>query len=216
LSAASKTIEEPTDEAAPRPSLGLRLKRLLIAPLLLLRQLRRPKAPAEDETPEEARPDARDARRRDAEETEEAPVAAPSLWRCLLPYGLVLLAGAAAGGGVLYWLSAQVIAHQSTELGEQQDEVARLKGMLAGYDKMMLEKHKKLEEEKGKRAELGNRLAIAQTDLTRRPPPEAGSSAGTQGSAGNPAEVGKTTDCTLRPGSVGNTLKACLEEFNRK
>lgn len=216
MSTASESIDEETDEAAPRPGLVLRAKRLLTAPLLLLRRLRRPKAAGEDETPEEAGPGARDARRRDAEETEKAPAAAPSLWRRLLPYGLVLLAGAAAGGGAIYWLSAQIIAHQSTELGEQQDEVTRLKGMLAGYDKIVIENHKKLEAEKGKRAELGDRLAIAQTDLSRRSPPEAGSSGGAQDSAGSPAGAGKTADCTLRPGSVGNTLKACLEEFNRK
>jgi hypothetical protein len=216
LSTASETIDESAEEAAPRPSLSMRAKRLLIAPLLLLRRLRRPKAAPESEESDEARPGARDARREESDEEAQAP-AAPPLWRRLLPYGLVLLAGAAAGGGAIHWLSAQVIASQSAELDERQDEVARLKGVLAGYDKMVLQNHKKLEAEQGKRAEIENRLAIAQTDLTRRPPPgEARNTGGTQGPASNASGAGKTADCTLRPGSVGNTLKACLEKFNRQ
>ncbi|MBI4988203.1 MAG: hypothetical protein HZC23_05210 [Rhodocyclales bacterium] len=206
LSAAS----ESDDEAAPRPGLVLRAKRLLIAPLLLLKRLRRAKATPEDEA-EEASPGARNARRAESDDATEAP-AAPPLWRRFLPYGLVLLAGAVAGGGAIYWLSAQVIALQATELGERQDEIARLKGVLAGYDRMMLKNSRKLEEEQGKRAETENRLAIAQTDLTRRPPP--GDARGTGGQAA--AGAGKAADCTLRPGSIGSTLKGCLEEFNRQ
>ena len=216
MSATSKTVDEPAEEAAAPPSLALRAKRLLIAPLLLLRRLRQPKVAEEREDAEEARPGARSARRDASDETDKAPVAAPPLWRRLLPYGLVLLAGTAVGGGAIYWLSAQVITHQSAELSEQQDEVTRLKGVLAGYDKLTLENHKKLEAEKGKRAELGNRLAIAQSDLTRRPPSEDGRGTGAGGSSGNAADAGKTADCTLRPGSIGSTLKACLEEFNRQ
>ncbi len=205
LSAASDSAEE----AAPRPGLVLRAKRLLIAPLLLLQRLRRAKT--ETAEAEEARPGAPDKRREAADEAAEAP-AAPPLWRRMLPYGLVLLAGAVAGGGAIYWLSAQVIAHQSAELNEQQEEVARLKGVLAGYDRMMLKNSKKLEDEKGKRAETENRLAIAQNDLTRRPPP--GEARGTGGQAA--AGAGKAADCTLRRGSIGSTLKTCLEEFNRQ
>ncbi len=224
MSAASKTVDEPAEEAAAPPSLALRAKRLLIAPLLLLKRLRRPKAVKQSEEAEEAQPRAGNARRGASEETETAPAAALPLWRRLLPYGLLLLAGTAAGGGAIYWLSAQVIAHQSTELSEQADDIARLKGVLAGYDRMMLENHRKLETEKGKRAELGNRLAIAQSDLTRRPPPReapaapsvaAPSASGQPSPARGQTEAGKTGDCTLRPGSIGSTLKSCLEEFNR-
>lgn len=211
LSAAS----EPDEEAAPRPGLVLRAKRLLIAPLLLLRRLRRPKAAPESEASEESKPRARNAGREESDEAEQAP-AAPSLWRRMLPYGLVLLAGSIAGGGAIYWLSAQVIAFQSAELGEQNEEIARLKGVLAGYDRMMLKNSKKLEEEQGKRAETENRLAIAQTDLTRRPPPAEARNTGTQGPAANASGAGKSADCTLRSGSIGSTLKSCLEEFNRR
>jgi hypothetical protein len=80
----------------------------------------------------------------------------------------------------------------------------------------MLKSSKKLEEEQGKRAETENRLAIAQTDLTRRPPPGEGRTTGTQGPAASASGAGKTADCTLRSGSIGSTLKSCLEEFNRK
>jgi hypothetical protein len=218
LSTASETVDETEEEAAPRPSLVLRLKRLLVAPLLLLRRLRRPKVVAEGEESEDAEPAARDARREEDDEEAEAP-AAPPRWRRLLPYGLALLAGAGAGGGAIHWLSAQIIARQSAELGEQQDEVARLKGVLAGYDRMMMKSSRKLEEEQGKRAELENRLAIAQTDLTRRPPPRdtgAPRDPGSPVAGKGPASAGRETDCTLRPGSVGSTLKACLEEFNRQ
>lgn len=215
MSAASKSVDEPVEEASPPPGLALRAKRLLIAPLLLLKRMRRSKAADENEETEEAGPSQRNTRREEAD-TEEAAPTAPPLWRRLLPYGLVLLAGIAAGGGTIYWLSAQIIAHQSAELGEQQQEVTRLKGMLAGYDQMMLETHKKLEAEKGKRAELGNRLAIAQSDLTRRPPTEERRNTGPQGSSGNPTDAGPGGDCTLHPGSIGSTLKACLDEFNRR
>ena len=207
LSAASESAEE----AAPRPGFVLRAKRLLIAPLLLLRRLRRAKAAPESEEAEAPKPRARNAGREDTHEEEQAP-AAPPLWRRMLPYGLVLLTGTVAGGGAIYWLSAQVIALQSAELGEQNEEIARLKGVLAGYDKMMLKNSKKLEDEQGKRAEIENRLAIAQTDLTRRPPPGEGRGTGGQAAAG----AGKAADCTLRRGSIGSTLKACLEEFNRQ
>lgn len=210
MSTAGEIADEAEEAAAPRPGFVLRLKRLLVAPLLLLRQLRRSRTEPEEVEAEEARPGRRDARREEA----EAP-AAPPLWRRLLPYGLVLVAGAAAGGGAIYWLSAQVIARQSTELGEQQDEIVRLKGMLAGYDKLVLQNRKKLEEEQGKRVELENRLAMAQADLTRQPP--AGSrSTGVQNPSRSSAEPGKTADCTLRPGSIGSTLQGCLEEFNRQ
>lgn len=200
----------PPKKPPPRPGLVLRVKRLLIVPLRLLRRLRRPKAAPESEEAEEAKPRARNAGREETHEEEQAP-AAPPLWRRLMPYGLVLLTGA-AGGGAIYWLSAQIIAFQSAELGEQNEEIARLKGVLAGYDKMMLKNSRKLEDEQGKRAETENRLAIAQTDLTRRPPP--GESRGTGGQAA--ASAGKAADCTLRRGSIGSTLKACLEEFNRQ
>lgn len=211
LSAASESDEE----AAPRPGLVLRAKRLLIAPLLLLKRLRRTKAAPESEASEEGKPRARNAGREETDETAQAP-ATPPLWRRMLPYGLVLLAGAVAGGGAIYWLSAQVIALQAAELGEQSDDLTRLKGVLAGYDKMVLQHHKKLEAEQGRRAEIENRLAIAQTDLTRRPPPREARNTVTQGAAGNASGAGKAADCTLRPGSVGDTLKACLEEFNRQ
>ncbi len=211
MSAASKTVDEPAEEATPPPGLALRAKRLLIAPLLLLRRLRRTKASDEDAEAEAAPPGARDTRRSEADEAEAAP-ATPAWWRRLLPYGLTLLAGIVAGSGGIYWFSARIIAHQSASLSEQGDEITRLKGVLAGYDKLMLESHRKLEAEKGKRAELGNRLAIAQSDLTRRPPPEDHRDPGVSGHAG----ADKALDCTLRPGSIGSTLKACLEEFNRQ
>jgi hypothetical protein len=211
LSTASESIDEIADEAAPPPGLALRAKQLLIAPLLLLRRLRRTKASEEDEEADAPQPGTKGVKRREEDESEAAPIA-PSLWRRLLPYGLVLLAGIAVGGGAIFWFSAQIVAHQSAELSEQEDEITRLKGVLAGYDKLMLESHRKLEVEKGKRAELGNRLAIAQSDLTRRPSSEDGSDAESQGQAG----ANKALDCTLRRGSIGSTLKACLEEFNRK
>ena len=206
---------ESDDDAASRLGLVLRAKRLLIAPLLLLRRLRRPKAAPESEASEEAKPRTRNAGREETDEAEQAP-AAPPLWRRALPYGLVLLAGAVGGGSAVYWLSAQVIALQAAELGEQNDDLTRLKGVLAGYDKMVLQNHKKLEAEQGKRAEIENRLAIAQTDRTGRPPPGETRNTGTQGPAKNASGAGKAADCTLRPGSVGSTLKACLEEFNRQ
>ena len=211
---ASETVDETDEEAAPRPSLVLRLKRLLSAPFLLLGRLRRSRAELEETEAEEARPDRRDARREETEAETEAQ-AVPPLWRRLLPYGLLLLAGASAGGGGIYWLSAQEIARQSTALDERQDEIARLKGVLAGYDKMVLQNHKKLEAEQGKRAEIENRLSMAQADLTRRPAPREAPAASSAPGQRNPTEAGKTGDCTLRPGSVGSTLKSCLEEFNR-
>lgn len=200
----------------PRPSFVLRLKRLLAAPLLLLRRLRQPKVEAEEEAAE-AVPERRGTRGEEIDEAAEVP-AAPSPWRRLLPYSLALLAGAGAGGGGIYWLSAQVIARQAAELGEQEEEVARLKGMLAGYDQLVLQNRKKLEEEQGKRVALENRLALAQAqaDLARQPPPATRSSASAQGPSKNAAGADKAGDCTLRPGSIGNTLKGCLEEFNRR
>ena len=207
MSTASETVDESEAEAAPRPGLVLRLKRLLAAPLLLLRRLRRPKAGTYGE---EA-----DADRGDEEDAAGSP-AAPPLWRRLLPYGLVLLAGAAAGGAAIYGLSAQVVARQAAELNARQDEAMRLKGVLAGYDKLMLQTRKKLEEEQGKRAELENRLAMAQSDLLRPSQPPAGRGGGDQGASRSAAVTGKMADCTLRPGSAGATLKDCLAEFNRQ
>lgn len=209
MSTASETVDDTEEGAMPRPSLVLRLKRLLAAPLLMLRRLRQPRAEAEEGTTETA-PDRRGARGEEADEAAEVP-AAPLPWRRLLPYGLVLLAGAGAGGGGMYWLSAQVIARQTTELGEQQEEVARLKDVLAGYDQLVLQNRKKLEEEQSRRVALENRLAMAQADLTRQPA-AGGRGAPALAAAGQP---GKAGDCTLRPGSIGSTLKDCLAEFNR-
>ena len=95
MSAASKTVDEPAEEAAPPPGLALRAKRLLIAPLLLLGRLRQSKASETDEEAEAVPPAPRNARRSEADEAEAAP-AAPPWWRRLLPYGLVLLAGTVA------------------------------------------------------------------------------------------------------------------------
>lgn len=211
MSTASETIDEAEEEAAPRPSLVLRLKRLIAAPVLLLRRLRRPKEEAGGE--EEA--EARDARREESSNEAEAPAASPP-WRRLLPYALVLMAGASAGGGLIYWLSAQVISRQAAELDEQQTEVERLKGLVAGYDKLVLQNKKKLEEEQGKRVEVENRLAIAQAELTRQPPAAASrSSAAPRNPSAAAAEASKGGNCTLRPGTIGDTLKDCLAEFNR-
>ncbi|MBM3392518.1 MAG: hypothetical protein FJY34_11195 [Betaproteobacteria bacterium] len=210
---ASQAIEESADEAAPKPSLGLRLKRLLVAPLLLLRRLRKP-APAADAEEDDAPPARGRGRGRD-EDAEEAGAgpAGPPLWRRALPYAVVFALGAAAAGGAVSWLSGQVIARQAEAMSAQDDEIVRLKGVLAGYDRMMLQNKKKLEEEQGRRAEAENRLSIAQTNLARQAAPPAASSASTAtGSAGS---RDKTGDCTLRPGAAGSTLKGCLEEFNR-
>ena len=87
--------------------------------------------------------------------------------------------------------------------------------MLAGYDRMMLENKKKLDEERGKRAELENRLALTQAELARRPLPAEGRPQPAGAAAGVQPAAGKAMDCTLRPGSIGDTLKGCLEEFNR-
>lgn len=213
MSTASETIDEAEDEPAPRPSLVLRLKRLLAAPVLLLRRLRRPQAEAGGE--EEAA--APDARREESSDEAGAPTAPPP-WRRLLPYGLVLLAGAAAGGGLNYWLSAQVVSRQAAVLGEQQAEIERLKGLVAGYDKMILKNQKKLEEEQGKRVALENRLATAQADLMRQPPAPAESraDAAARKPAASPTDPGKGGNCMLRPGTIGSSLKDCLAEFNRR
>lgn len=189
LTTASETVDGAEEDAAPRPGPVLRLKRLLTAPLRLLRRLRRPGA-----------------------ETEAAaagtPAGAPA-WRRLLPYGGVLLAGAVAGGGAGYWLSAHALARQAAALDAQQAEIARLKGLLAGYDSLILQHRKKLEAEQGRRVELENRLAMAQAELTR-PPLAAGR--GKAAPATIPARAG---DCTLRGSSIGDALKGCLSEFNR-
>jgi hypothetical protein len=214
MNAASETVDEAGEEAgeelAPKPGFVLRLKRLLALPLRLLGRLRKPQ---EVDAEEDAAPDAGRDRREASDESEALP-AAPPLWRRILPYALVLLAGATAGGGALYALSARVIAHQSARLAEQAEEVARLKDVLAGYDRMTLQQKKKLDEEQGRRAELQNRLATAQADLARghaSPAPEPGAAT----AAGGSHVRGQSGDCTLRPGSIGSTLKACLEKFNR-
>lgn len=211
MSTASETVDAASEEAAPRPSLVLRLKRLLAGPLLWLRHLRRRKQTEVEEDVPPAR--ARD-RREESEEAEEIP-AGPPLWRRALPYVLVLLAGAAAGGGAVYWLSAQIIAHQSIHLAEQDEEVTRLKGVLAGYDRMMLQSKKKLDEEQGKRAEVENRLSMAQTDLAQRQASAAAAPGARPEKGGSASAPGKTGECTLHPGTIGSTLKGCLEEFNR-
>jgi hypothetical protein len=213
---ASNTVEDSDDETPPKPSLGLRLKRLLVAPLLLLRRLRRT-APAEAAADDEASPVRGRGREWESEEAVAVP-AGPPLWRRALPHAIVFALGAAAAGGAVSWLAGQVIARQSALIAEQETDIARLRGVLAGYDRMMLQSRKKLEEEQGRRAEAENRLAMAQTDLARRAAPRetaAGPGPGGTRAAARPADPGRTGDCTLRPGTAGSTLKGCLEEFNR-
>lgn len=217
MSTASETVDESEAEAPPRPGLVLRLKRLLAAPLSLLERLRRRKPEAEDAEAESAETGNRDAGREVVKSEEAEAPAAPPPWRRLLPYGLVLLAGAAAGGGLNYWFSAQVISRQAAELGEQQAEIERLKGLVAGYDKIIVKNQKKLEEAQGKRAELENRLAAAQAEQIRQPPAPAESrtDAAARKPAASATEAGKGGNCTLRPGTIGSSLKDCLAEFNR-
>lgn len=218
MSTASETVDEVEEAAALRPSLVLRLKRLLVAPLLLLRRLRKPaqaeEAMADDASPARGRDRGR-GRDEEAEEAEAVP-AGPPRWRRALPYAIVFALGAAAAGGTVSWLAAQVIARQSAQIDTQEADIARLKGVLAGYDKMMLQNRKKLEVEQGRRAEAENRLAMAQTDLLRQPQASSGRSGSAQGASRNAAGSGKMADCTLRPGSAGTTLKDCLAEFNRQ
>lgn len=221
---ASQAIEESAEEAPPKPSLGLRLKRLLVAPLLLLRRLRKP-APAEAAEEDDAPPSrGRERGRKEEAEEAEAVPARPPLWRRALSYAVVFALGAAAAGGAVFWLSGQVIARQAAIMAEQETDIERLRGVLAGYDRMMLQNKKKLEEEQGRRAEAENLLSIAQTNLARQAaPPASVAPSNTAGSAGTrPTARGgsagsrdKTGDCTLRPGAAGSTLKGCLEEFNR-
>lgn len=216
MSTASETVDESEAGAAPKPGLILRLRRLLAAPLSLLERLRRRKPEAEDAEAESAETGKRDAGREEVKSEEAEAPAAPPPWRRLLPYGLVLLAGAAAGGGGIYWLSSQVVARQAAELGEQQAEVARLKDILAGYDKLILQDRKKMEEEKARRAELENRLAAAQAEQLRPPAPaESRADAAARKPAASATEAGKGGNCTLRPGTIGSSLKDCLAEFNR-
>ena len=218
MSTASETVDEVEEAAALRPSLVLRLKRLLVAPLLLLRRLRKPaqaeEAMADDASPARGRDRGR-GRDEEAEEAEAVP-AGPPRWRRALPYAIVFALGAAAAGGTVSWLAAQVIARQSAQIDTQEADIARLKGVLAGYDKMMLQNRKKLEVEQGRRAEAENRLAMAQADLLGQPPAAAGRSGGAPGASRNAAGSGKMADCTLRPGSAGATLKDCLADFNRQ
>ena len=216
MSTASETVDESEAGAAPRPGLILRLKRLLAAPLSLLERLRRRKPKAEDAEAESTESGSRDGGREEVKGEEAEAPAAPPPWRRLLPYSLVLLAGATAGGSLNYWFSAQVISRQAAVLGEQQAEIERLKGLLAGYDKMILKNQKKLEEEQGKRVELENRLAIAQADLMRQPPAVGSrASAAPRRPSTAAAEASKGGNCTLRPGTIGSSLKDCLAEFNR-
>lgn len=210
MSTASETVDEAQEGTTPRPSLVLRLKRLLVAPLLLLRRLRQRKTA--DTPDEDAAPGRSRSRREEAEAVDAAP-AGPPLWRRALPYAVVFALGAMAAGGAVSWLSGQIIARQSAGLAELEEEVTRLKGVLAGYDRMMLQNRKKLEEEQGRRAEAENRLGMAQTDLARRQQAPPASAPGARPAAGG--AQGKAVDCTLRPGSVGSTLKGCIEEFNR-
>jgi tRNA A37 N6-isopentenylltransferase MiaA len=86
----------------------------------------------------------------------------------LLPYLLAALAGAASAGGATAWLSAQVVSRQSAELEAQEEEIARLKGVLAGYDKMMLKSSKKLDD--GTRAAgRGGKQVVASPDRPAAP-----------------------------------------------
>jgi hypothetical protein len=126
----------------------------------------------------------------------------------LLPCGVVLLAATATGVGVFFGWSAQRDAARAAELEALRAEVTRLKGMLAGYDRLALENRRRLEEEQSRRIALENRLAMAQAELKRT----AAAGAGNTAAAAKPA---KAIDCTVRPGGLGKTLKECLAEFNR-
>ncbi len=216
MSTVSETIDEAAGEAVPKPSLVLRLKRLLVAPLLLWHRLRRPLPAAATEKAEDAPPARAHDRRGDekADETAEVP-AGPALWRRALPLVLACALGAIAAAGAASWLTGRIIVRQTGLLSAQEAEIVRLKGVLAGYDRMMLQNKKKLEEEQGRRAEAENRLAQAQSDLARRLPPADAAAGLRAGPAGGRPGAGKTGDCTLHPGSIGSTLKGCLEEFSR-
>lgn len=123
-------------------------------------------------------------------------------WRRLAPQAAAFALGAALAGTTAHWLGNAAAARQAERLAAQEAEVARLKGVLAGYDTLLLQSRRRLEEEQGRRLEAENRLARAQADLARR-------------AAAPPAGAGRSIDCTLHAGRAGHTLKDCLEAFNR-
>lgn len=230
MSLSSGTIDEDEAGSAPAPGLTLRLKQWLIAPVRLLARLRHAKVSETGEDAEEVaarppphnrsnnRPHNRSNNRLEEEAKQETVSATtPPLWRRLWPYGLVLLAGLAMGGGLMYALDAKVLAQKADELDRQAAEVTRLQALVAGYDKLVLKNDKVLASEKGRRAEAENRLASAQADLARLPQVDQGTRTDqTAGSAGQAVQGNQRGRCTLQSNSLGQTLKACLDEFNHR
>lgn len=211
-----ETIDGNDIDGGSGPGMALRLKQWLIAPVRLLQRLRR----AETAEPaEEAQARARRRGRPGAQEDAEvdAETTAP-LWHRLMPYGAVLLAGLAAGSGLIYALNAKVLARQAVELDAQKTEITRLRELLAGYDKLVLKNDKTLADERGRRAAAENRLATAQADLARRPQENTDIHADRPGDGttmpGHSVAAGRDGRCTLQSANLGQTLKACLDGFN--
>lgn len=176
---------------------------------------------------EEARPVSSRIAEADGVDEEESAPAPRNRRRGLLIYGSVLLAGAAAGGTAAYLMLSKIVLAQSEEIGRQQEEIGKQKTLLTGYEKILVLDHRKLEDhEKAlaldlkKLEERQARLVEAEKQLAQLRQDHAASTyrPDQAPSAGNKAQAGatRTGDCELRPGSIGDTLKNCIKEFNRQ
>lgn len=145
----------------------------------------------------------RDATEADAED--EAPRPRRRL-RTLLVYFAVLLAGGMGGGALAYSLLEELLDRKTAE-GLRMEAEKKLETSAAEYMKAAAEKQKRLDVA----VKLLDTIITAERAVKVQPPGNRGSAS----SAGSKATPLKTGKCTLDSGKSADTLKDCLEDFNR-
>lgn len=147
--------------------------------------------------------------------TEEIKVAAPrSLVRSVFLYLLFLVIGGIAGMTFSFALLFQMITNQAQKIGDQRDEIAQIENELSRIRQAEaksrlenLEYQKKLSAAEGK-------LQSATQNLEKSTPSLA--SSGYPATPAKPPVAGKSLNCTLEPGKIGDNLTRCIDELNRK
>lgn len=232
MTAADPAVAEDTDRdqaSAPvrlaRTAADAR-RRLAAAWSGLTRRLRRRAADrAEVEEGETAAPDEpkrrlRHDRHEDEESAETGATMRPSRRNAILLYGALGLAVAAAGGGLTYLALAGKLKAQAAELKKQGEELEAKTRALTDAQKRYLDQQLKL-------VKTEKQLTQLQTRFEKTPPaapaqPAATASAPGQVSVirpapprGRAAAPANSGNCILSQTRLGESLKNCIDEFNR-
>jgi len=172
---------------------------------------------ADDRHGKVADEDTRPARKKPAPPpaAEEIKPAAPrSRVRSFFLYLLVLIVGGIAGMTFSFALLSKMIANQAQRISDQRDEIAQVETQLSRVQEAEAKSRLEGLEYQKKLAAAESRLQSLANDMEKAKPAQ--SSGNNPVVPAKPPVPGKSANCTLEPGKIGDNLTRCIDEFNRK